>query len=653
MSYKKLIQHPVFWLVISLALVTSPHLTRFPAWSILLIVILFIWRLISIFRHGWCLPKWLLIILTLLSCAGIFMHFGTVFGKTAGSVLLSILLAIKLHESQTRRDYMLLLSLSFFIIVTNFLFSQSIPTVLFMLFVVIVLIITMISINQNNAPLPDKVKIKLAVKMLFQAIPLMLVMFILFPRVSGPLWKLPEEKQTATSGLSNTMSPGDISNLIQSNAVAFRAEFHQSIPLQHQLYWRAIILWYFDGRTWEQGKTNLSPSAKIDAYSSLTEYTVTLEPHQNNWLFALDIPVQVPEKIQYTNNFVLRLHNKLTTLYQYNVASALQYTIQRDISVWEKSAGLKIPLNSNPQTVRLGQQLKNQYNNPQDIIDHVLNMYNQQNYHYTLQPPLTPGFNPVDQFLFKTKKGFCEHYASSFTLLMRAAGIPARIVLGYQGGTINPVNQILTVYQKDAHAWSEVWIKNRGWVRIDPTAAIAPQRVELNLNAALDADEARPFHMLMSNSLLKDIIFYWDALDNQWNQWIIGYDESLQQALLEKLLKQRVNLSDIIILMVIGFSLTLIVISLWIFKPWYKQQKDPVVEYYHNFCDKLSRKGIHRELYEGPVDFARRAVEQLPEQKDQIQLITRLYTKLRYETTHTERQIEQFRLHTRRFLSNL
>ncbi len=648
-SIKHMAQHPVSWVVLSLMLAISPHLERFPGWALVLVPSLFAWRLLCIRHESWLPPKWLLILIILLASVGTFFHFGTLFGKTAGSVILSILLAVKLHESTTRRDYMLLVSLSFFIIVTNFLFSQSIPTVVFMLLLVIVLVMSMITINQGDSRLPVKHKLRLSARLTLQALPLMLVMFILFPRVSGPLWQLPEEKQSAITGLSDTMTPGNISRLIQSNALAFRVEFDGALPQQHQLYWRGLVLWYFDGQTWQQGKRNLTPRPVLNATGSPVDYTVTLEPHFQHWLFGLDIPTEVEPGIHYSSNFLLRSKDRVTSLRQYRLSSSLDYVIQPRLSPWERSAGLKIPPNSNPRALALGRQLTRQYSDPVDIVQRVLGLYQQQDFHYTLTPPATPGFDPVDQFFFDTRKGFCEHYASSFTFIMRAAGIPARVVLGYQGGTVNPLNRIITVRQKDAHAWAEVWIENQGWIRIDPTASIAPQRVETSLDAALSPEEARPLHMQINTGPIKDLLFYWDALDNQWKQWVIGYNSRLQQQFLESLLDQRLVFSDLFLLMFAGFSLVLAALAFVIIKPWRRPAQDPVVRIYHQFCNKLARVGIRRQPHEGPLDFAERAARQLPAQQSSIMLITRLYTRLRYEANPQGKQLQQFRQLTGKF----
>lgn len=641
---------PVFWVVLSLFIVSLPHLSRFPAWSVVFIIVLFLWRLIGIKHENWLPPRWFLLVISISSFIGIFIFFGTLIGKTAGSVLLVILLAIKLHESQSKRDYMLLISLSFFIIITNFLFSQSIPSVLLMLLAVVILVISMLTINQANAQLNLDYKFKFSIKILFQSIPLMLVMFVLFPRISGPLWQLPEDKPSAITGLSDTMSPGNISNLIQSNAIAFRVKFDDTAPKQSKLYWRALVLWYFDGKTWEQGKHN--PSSLATLHTTENEninYTVTLEAHHKRWLYALDIPSNVPKDIIYTSNYNLRSRQNINNLYQYKISSVLEYFNQSEISPWEKSAGLKIPFNSNPETLRMGQNLAQKFQKQEDIVNHVLEYFNRQKFHYTLNPPLTPGFNSVDQFLFKTKRGFCEHYASSFTLLMRAAGIPARVVIGFQGGTINPLNNIMSVRNSDAHAWSEVWIESRGWVRIDPTAAIAPQRIELNLNAALDQSETRPFHMQINSGFIKDILFYWDAMDNQWNLWVIGYDEKFQQRFLENIFNKKIELSEIVIIMVSSFTALLLILAIFILKPWQKQKIDPEVKIYNEFCSKLASRGLHREPHEGPIDFAKRAKIAFPDKEQSIELITRLYIRLRFEKKNNERQYRQFRGHVREF----
>ncbi len=634
---------PVFWVIFPLALVLIPHIPRLPFWMPWTFLALFIWRLSAIKKPERLPRKWVLFVLVTFASIGTVIQYGTLFGKTAGTAILSFLLCVKLLESQKQRDYMLLISLSFFIIVTNFLFSQSIPTVILMFITIILLVMSMISINQNTANISLKDKFKTSTKMVAQALPLMLVLFILFPRIPGPLWSLPDDAKTSKTGLSDIMSPGNISQLIQSNALAFRVKFKSNLPDQNKLYWRALVLWDFDGKTWQQGSTNLNPQPTLEISGKAIEYTITLEPHSKKWLFALDMPAEAPKKSIYNANFLLRSENKIESLYQYTVKSYLNYRTGRKLSAWEKNAGLKFPKNSNPETIALGKKWRKKFYSPVDIVNHALRKYNQENFVYTLQPPLTPGSHPVDQFLFNSQRGFCEHYASSFTLLMRAAGIPARVVLGYQGGTMNPLNNYLTVSQSDAHAWSEVWIKDRGWLRIDPTAAIAPERIEKNLDAALKEDGYRPLYMQLDTGTLKKLKFYWDAIDNSWKQWVIGYGPELQQKLLSSVLNKKVNYYDMAYLLITIFTITTAIILWFIFKPLSGKTPDPVQREYENFCKKLSRHGLLREPHEGPVDFANRINERFSHNKAITNLITNIYINLRFRSRHDKKQLRNMK----------
>ncbi|MCW9012758.1 MAG: DUF3488 and transglutaminase-like domain-containing protein [Gammaproteobacteria bacterium] len=634
---------PVSWVILSLALVLMPHAPRLPAWTLFVIPLLFLWRLAAIKKPQRLPRKWLLFIIVILSSFAMLVHYGTLFGKTAGTAILAVLLAVKLLESRKRRDYMLLIALSFFIIVTNFLFSQDIPTLAFMLITVVILVMSLIYINQESAPLKLRQRFKMSLTIVLQALPMMLVMFILFPRISGPLWQLPDDAHTARSGLSDTMSPGNIAQLINSNDIAFRVKFENQQPSQNQLYWRAHVLWYFDGRSWEQGKLNPNPDPVLETFNAPVEYTVTLEPHFKKWLFALDMPGEAPVKSHYNNNYLLRADKKITSLYQYQATSFLNYRAGNILSPWEESAGLKLPVHQNPRTVALGRQWRKQFNQPVDIVAHALKQFNQQNYVYTLRPPLTPGHDSVDQFLFNTRRGFCEHYAGSFAVLMRAAGIPTRIILGYQGGAFNPLNDVLTVRQSDAHAWTEVWLENQGWVRIDPTAAIAPSRIEQNLNAALPKNETRPLHMHLDMGVLKQLRFYWELMDNNWNQWVIAYDPELQQEFLSSLLNKKINFADIVYLLVFTLTIVTLAIAVMILKPFQRTTSDPTQLAYEQFCRKLARSGICREPCEGPVDFSLRAMQAHPQQKDSIKLISRIYINLRFRSSNNKKQLEKLR----------
>jgi len=640
---KTLSLSPSFWVVLSLFLVITPHFQRFPLWISLTIISLFLWHLVTV-KHKKYLPnKFLLTIITISISAATIFYYGTILGKTAGTAFLSILLAVKLLESRSKRDYMLLTGISFFIITTNFLFSQTILTVIYMFITVIILVMSMISIDLDDLTITLKQKIKISATLVFQALPMMLILFVLFPRIPGPLWELPDDSKSARSGLSNTMSPGNISQLIQSNDVAFRVKFKDKLPPQNKLYWRAMVLWNFDGRNWEQGKQNFNATPTIEGSKQVVEYTITLEPHDKKYLFALDMPINSPENSEYNADFLLRSKNKIESLYQYSLSSVLNYRIQKKLSAWEINTGLKIPETGNPETIAMAKEWKIKFNSPQLVVNHALKYFNKNKFSYTLRPPLTPGYNSIDQFLFKTKKGFCEHYASSFAFLMRAAGIPSRIVIGYQGGELNPVNQYLTVKQSDAHAWTEVWLKNKGWVRIDPTASIAPERVEKNLNSALSQNDYRPFYMYLDNGPFKKLILYWDAIDNSWKQWVVGYNSKLQHEFLSSIFNTDMNLSDIAIAMVIMMFFSGMIITFYLLKSTPKISVDPLQKIYNQFCSKLSKNGLTRNVYEGPVDFSLRAARFFPEQKNSIELITKIYINLKFKSKHNNKLVEKMK----------
>ena len=635
-----IVHDPVFWVILPLVLVIIPHVPRLPIWMSALVVFLFSVRLAAVLYPRILPRKFWLFVIAMFVSAGTIMHYGTVFGKVAGTAVLICLLGIKLLESRNTRDYMLLIALSFFIIVTNFLFTQNMPTAVYMLLTVVVLITSLISLQQGTANLDLGWRVRIALKLVALALPLMLLMFILFPRISGQLWHLPDDARSGRTGLSDTMTPGDIAQLIQSDDIAFRVAFSGVKPPQEKLYWRAVVLWYFDGRSWEQGKQNENPHPTLEGTGQPVSYTITLEPHDKTWLFALDMPLQPPANTQYTNNFLLRSNNPINSLYRYSLQSYLDYRIEYELARWEKNAGLKIPQHSNLQSVKLAQQWRTQFVHDEDIVRHALRQFNHENYVYTLRPPLTLSNNPVDEFLFETRRGFCEHYASSFTLLMRAAGIPARVVLGYQGGTVNPLNNVLTVRQSDAHAWSEVWLQNRGWVRIDPTAAIAPERVEQNLDSALGADEIRPLYMHLDNSMFRQLRFYWDATDNRWKQWVIGYGPKLQQQLMQALFNRNMHYSELTLILITGAGLTTLLLALLSFRSNSSTETDPAQKLYNRFCARLAKHGIARASHEGPLEYAQRATVRFPEQQHYIELITKIYINNRYRSRNVPEQLK-------------
>jgi transglutaminase-like putative cysteine protease len=450
-------------------------------------------------------------------------------------------------ELRTARDAMALIFLSCFILITNFLYSQSLPTALYML---VTLMVIMASWVHLHAPgIAIKPRLRVAAVLLLQAIPLTLILFILFPRVPGPLWGLPQDA-FARSGLDDTMSPGSVGRLALSDAVAFRVSYQGKPPPRSRMYWRGPVLWDFDGHNWTPGRATQGIAPQFSATGRATAYSVTLEPHNKRWLFALDMPDSISVPARLTDDFQLLNSEPVNERLRYEARSRLDYHANLQESPSQLQRALQLPPTLNPRARQLATSWR--ADDDQAVVRRALDYLNEQNFYYTLEPP-TLGRNSTDDFLFITRRGFCEHYASAFVFLMRAAGIPARVVTGYQGGEYNAYGNYHIVRQSDAHAWAEVWLTGQGWVRIDPTAAIAPERVERGLSAALTDNTALPFMSRNPPLWLRDLRLNWDALANQWNQRVLGYDSERQFAFLSRFGMESISLQ--VIYMTAGLAL--------------------------------------------------------------------------------------------------
>jgi len=475
-------------LLLILAACAAPQALHIAPWISGIALLLGMWRYLAAVR-GWRLPsRTLRLLLALAGFVGVFASYGSINGVQAGSALLVLMLALKLTETWRRRDCALLAVLGFFLIGAEFLYEQRILTTLYMLPVLWLLTAELLAVTHPGTPLAFRTALTTSGRLLLLAVPLMLIMYLLFPRIPGPLWGIGDARGAGVSGLDDSMTPGSIGELALSDEIAFRVEFAGPPPPPAARYWRALVLHDFDGRSWQtnwpvRGATPLTP------LGGTIRYTITLEPHERNWLFALDLPVSIPPDAVLLSDYALRTPRRLTERRRYSVESALAYRADAVLEDWARRRDLRLPDGFNPRTHALATQWRNQFgDNATAIVQTALAMFRNQPFVYTLQPPLL-GRNSVDEFLFDTQKGFCEHYASSFTVLMRAAGIPARVVTGYQGGEENPFADYFIIRQASAHAWSEVWLEGRGWVRVDPTAAVAPERIERGLQDALPAGE--------------------------------------------------------------------------------------------------------------------------------------------------------------------
>ncbi len=627
-----------YGLLLCILMVTAPHADHLPLWLSSLCAGLLIWRA-TLAYSGKALPKrWLLMLITVAGTAGIVFEFHTLFGREASVTLLVLLASLKLLELRAARDAMVLIYLACFIIITNFFYSQSIPTALYLLATLMVILTTWV--HQQGQNIAIKPRLRIAAVLLLQAIPLTLILFILFPRVQGPLWGLPQDAY-ASSGLDDKMAPGSLSRLSLSEAVAFRVNYNDKPPQRNQMYWRGPVLWNFDGRTWTPGKTALTFAPKFTELDQQIDYVVTLEPHNKPWLFALDVPNKISVSATLTYDFQLLNKEPVNARLRYAARSNLVYHANLQESTRQLQRALQLPKQFNPRAQQLALEWRASSKDDADIVNTALTYFNKQGFIYTLEPPLL-GVNTVDDFMFTTKQGFCEHYASSFVFLMRAANIPARVVTGYQGGEFNDVGNYYIVRQSDAHAWAEVWLAGQGWVRIDPTAAIAPERVQRNLSAAVSNNAALPFMARNPPQWMRDLRFNLDSLANQWNQWVLGYDTERQFAFLTRLGMEDVTWQKMALDMAGGMGLVIALFSLFMLRHLIKRQPDKVQAAWLKLCRKLAKAGLPRAAHEGAQDYAARITASRPELTDSMRDVAMRYTALRYGSVQDEQALREF-----------
>ncbi|MBI3530304.1 MAG: DUF3488 domain-containing transglutaminase family protein [Betaproteobacteria bacterium] len=612
----------------SLAMVIAPHAVHLPTWIPALVAVVLLARFYVGWRHRKLPNKWLLIAAALVCTAGIALSYRTLYGRDVGVAMLTVMMALKVMEMTRPRDTMVVALLAYFLVVTNFFYSQSIPTAFYMLLVVWTITATMVGL-QHQASRPKLVSVlRHAATMILQGFPIMLALFLLFPRVQGPLWGLPQINYSAKSGLSESMAPGDVSSLSLSDAVAFRVLFENQPQKPSQFYWRGPVLWNYDGRTWRAGLNLTAPGPQVEALGPSLRYTVTMESHDRYWMFAIDLPLVVPQGAYLTTDYQLLSRRIVRERLRYDMQSSPQYRIGVDESPGTLRLARRLPPDASPRARALVAQWRAQGGSDRDIVSRALGLFREQPFSYTLDPPKLDA-DPVDQFLFETRSGFCEHYASAFTFLMRAAGIPARVVTGYLGGEVNPVDSYVVVRQSDAHAWSEVWLPGEGWVRVDPTAAVSPLRIERGLAAAVPEFD-RPLLARGSFDWLKQARYAWDAVANSWNQWVLGYNPDRQVRFLAQFGLAEVTWQNMVIILTAVSGIIILALALVLLFRINAQRLDAVQRAYLSYCDAMAKRGAARKPSEGPRDFAARVSMQFPDFRETAQKISALYVSLRY-----------------------
>jgi transglutaminase-like putative cysteine protease len=649
----------LIFLLSSVGLIVAPHIANIPIALFGFFNLMLIWRFVSIWRPEYLPSKRLLLYLSLFALVLLlsYQRKGLI-GRDAGTNLFILALGLKLLEIKAERDIYLVTYLAFIVAASLFLYQQSLFMAAYILVVSCVLLATLVTINSIHAKTLEA--LKTAAIIIFQAIPVAVIIFILFPRVEAPRWMIFQEKNKAKIGLSDSMEPGSISDLGTSEELVFRVNFTGAMPPPKLRYWRGPVLSYTDGKRWTQlnnqpywrdaeGErllqiSNQKLNTRLDkpVYAgSAYSYTLLLEAQEKNWVFALDLPAQFAHPLEQNNHYQLINRENPRKRTEYQITSYPQYNTGY-LTKNEAQDNTQLPREPSEKIKQLVTQLHGFDSNPDVFIAQLLNHFRTEDFHYTLSPPLMEE-NPIDSFLFTTRRGFCSHYASAFVYLMRVAHIPARIVTGYQGGEFNAIGNFLEVRQANAHAWAEVWIENQGWARVDPTAAVAPQRIEQQLNLdLLELGSEISFDkstIEQQENLAKQISQLWENADYQWQRWVVNYDTDNQSDFLAAF-----GIHDFKAMMkwlLILIALIGVLLSAFLLR---QKQKavDRVLRLYQRFCKKLQPAGLVRIDCEGANDFAQRAKIALPEQAVAIEQITADFIQLRYGRVSTPEDFVRF-----------
>ncbi|HET9031299.1 MAG TPA: DUF3488 and transglutaminase-like domain-containing protein [Dokdonella sp.] len=616
-------------LAVAALVALAAHLVRLPLWLAIPLIAIAPWRMWSRSRDPKPISAWIRVPLVFALVFVIFNHYGNIFGQEPGSALACGLLMLKILESERVRDARAAIGFAAFVLMSALLFTQ---TMAFTLLICLSLVVLLAALNAlQPAPILTRnlfaSELRTAALLLGFGLPLALAAFLFVPRLSSPLWGSPGAFEDARTGLSETMAPGSMTELLIDDSPALRVHFEGKVPPSSARYFRALVLWDFDGRTWT--RDGWRPQNSLETVNSAADeisYEVTLEPTNRPWLPALDVPLETPDRSRMSRDRTLHARNSVDQLRQYRVRSALSYQLAASLAPLDRRRALRLPKDFNPKTLALAKQWRSEGSDDSTIIQAALDRFNA-SFTYTLSPPLL-GRNSVDDFLFDTQAGFCEHYSSAFVVLMRAAGIPARVVTGYQGGWWNALGKYLLVRQSDAHAWAEVWLDGRGWVRVDPTAAVSPARVEQDGSTAGAGAAWNP------GSWLLEIRNRLDVVNRMWTQTIVQFNALRQKSLLTPIGISNADQGDLLRVLACVIAAFLIITTLWVLRSGRGRKGDRLDLAWHKLQRRLARRGFPVQDDEGPNDYLKRIKSRLDNDSTTAALeqLIRHYIELRYAT---------------------
>lgn len=634
----------------------SVQLARMPPGVLLIALAPLTWRILGELKNWPALPPVGRFAALGVALLVLVMSYGNVFGRSAAVSLLTVMLSMKLLETYRLRDARVVVSFSLFLCATQFLFGQGVLMPLYGVAVITTAMIALAHLQRREAFAPRRdvpalgpsvfAELGFSFRILALALPAALALFLLFPRWASPLWGVPEASLDSRTGLSDSMSPGSIQQLFIDDTPAFRVEFSTPIPSQSALYWRGPVLWDYDGRQWESSfwSRNIEARERPEATEASHRYMVQLEPNERNWLFALDYPTTVPDETRLTMDYQLLRKKPVTQLYRYDMVSNPNFADSLQISGVLRSAALQLPEGLNSRTRELVTQWRATIEDDRALAERVLRHFNEEPFHYTLDAPLL-GVNAVDDFLFRTRSGYCEHYASSFTVMMRMAGVPARVVTGYQGGWYNEFGDYVLIRQSDAHAWSEIWLEGEGWTRVDPTAAVSPLRVQEGSLGAL----SDPRHML-DFDWVRRVRNGVDVVQRTWNNWVIDFGAAEQARLFKPLGVRHLDAKGLMAALFGVIAVLSVVLMPFILRTQGPMRRGPLQSTWLKFIRRLEKAGVRWRPSMGAMAVAGEAGSKLPDDAAEIQRIAALYNRYRYAPSpptlqELKQAIKSFRPH--------
>jgi protein-glutamine gamma-glutamyltransferase len=635
-------RRPLLWLAGALLFTLPPMLGSLVSWVpcvFLLVLAMKFWMEPRGYRLRFATLKLLLAGIGLFA---IFASYGSMKGVEPGISLLVVLVSLKVLEAHTAREFQVMVLMGWVLCLCGFFLSQEFVVALSLLTAFALSLVALIQFYRGSSPGAFWPPLKATCKILVQAAPLVVFLFVLFPRINTGLRVDFRATGLASSGFSDRLSPGSIAALANSSEIAFRAEFPGSaVTPPGSMYWRGAVMWHCDGLEWRAPYVPVSISSRDrgtrqSPRGSTVRQRITLAPHGARWMFALDRPFEIPPGAILARGDYLWSVQTIRKARRYEVVSSLG-AAGKELTPGERREALELPPSISPAVRELAQSWTTQNSNPRAIVNSALQFFRAQGFRYSLTPG-EYGKNDLEQFLFHRRVGFCEHYAASFATLMRLAGVPARVVVGYLGGEYNDLGHFFLVRQADTHAWCEVWLPDSGWTRVDPTTAVAPGRASLDLNSFLERDiasgqmEARRsafLTRLARFALFTNARLALETLSYEWDTRLLAFDADVQEVFLDSMgLANRGSFVLIIEILIVATALLVIYFGWMQLRT--RSRADRVKALYERFCQKAARLGVRREPWEGPSDFSRRAAQLLPNESKRIREISNTYIALRY-----------------------